>query len=202
LFGINANENVKDATVKRKLNTKIILPSMISEIENKNLSHTTYSKNREHNKSNNASVFVTDMKKMCDSVSIDYPVLILKSAKGDSADLYLILHRSKEMKPLIIAIENKSRKINRKDQVSQQDDTKCFLPNDGKQFYQTKKTMENMEGIDINTDFLYIYFDTNDKYTQCFALDGALILSEKNCQLFFGPLFAMYKTCRNNVEPM
>jgi hypothetical protein len=199
LFGIDADEAVADATVEHKLNTKIILPSMISKIENKNLSHTTYSKNRINEKSNNASVFVTDMKNMCDLVSIEYPVHILKSAKGDSADLYLILHR-KETKPLIIAIEIKSRKIKKSDQVSQQNDVKFFLPNDGKQFYQTKKTIENIPGIDINTDFLYIYFDTNDKYTQCFTLDGALSLSEKNCQLFFGPLFAMYKTCRNNVE--
>ena len=136
------------------------------------------------------------------SVSIEDPVLILQSTDGDSADHYLILYR-KELKPLIIAIENKSQKIKNIESTTNKIDmrnTAKNLPNLGKQFNQTRDCFGRIKDLDINHDFLYIYFDTSYSHTNFFCVNGALSLTEKESKKFFGPLFDMYRTSRNNIE--
>ena len=107
------------------------------------------------------------------------------------------------MKPLIIAIENKSQRIKNIEPTTNKIDmrnTAKHLPNLGKQFHQTSECFGKMKDLDINHDFLYIYFDTSYYHSNFFCVNGALSLTDKESKKFFGPLYDMYRTSRNNIE--
>ena len=127
----------------------------------------------------------------------------------------MIFYRNKK-KPLIIAIKtignklqssynnnnknNINNKNNNKNNENKNEKSNYCLPNNGQEYLYTKNMLNHMININLETDFLFIYFDTNDQYSNCFCLDGVLCLTENELKVFFGPFFHMYKTCKNNIQ--